>query len=116
MITTTNATTTLRTAATAAAILLSASLLALPAAAHASTQLALDKGCMNCHGNPIRQHVPNFEQLASHAAKYRDQPGADQKLADKLRGHELFGNVTGHETLTPESALTLARWIIGGAK
>ena len=114
MITTTNAT-TLRTAATAAAILLSASLLALPAA-HASTQLALDKGCMNCHGNPIRQHVPNFEQLASHAAKYRDQHGADQKLADKLREHELFGNVTGHETLTPESALALARWIIGGAK
>ena len=113
MITTTNAT-TLRTAATAA-VLLSASLLALPAA-HASTQLALDKGCMNCHGNPIRQHVPNFEQLASHAAKYRDQPGADQKLADKLRAHELFGNVTGHETLTPESALALARWIIGGAK
>lgn len=113
MITTTNAT-TLRTAATAA-VLLSASLLALPAA-HASTQLALDKGCMNCHGNPIRQHVPTFEQLASHAAKYRDQPGADQKLADKLRAHELFGNVTGHETLTPESALALARWIIGGAK
>lgn len=113
MITTTNAT-TLRTAATAA-VLLSASLLALPAA-HASTELALDKGCMNCHGNPIRQHVPNFEQLASHAAKYRDQHGADQKLADKLRAHELFGNVTGHETLTPESALTLARWIIGGAK
>lgn len=113
MITTTNAT-TLRTAATAA-VLLSASLLALPAA-HASIQLALDKGCMNCHGNPIRQHVPNFEQLASHAAKYRDQPGADQKLADKLRAHELFGNVTGHETLTPESALALARWIIGGAK
>ena len=114
MITTNNAT-TLRTAATAA-VLLSASLLALPATAHASTQLALDKGCMNCHGNPIRQHVPNFEQLASHAAKYRDQPGADQKLADKLRAHELFGNVTGHETLTPESALALARWIIGGAK
>lgn len=112
--TTTNATT--RAATTAAIILLSASLLALPATTHASTQLAMDKGCMNCHGNPIRQHVPNFEHLASHSAKYRDQPGADQKLADKLREHELFGNVTAHETLTPEAALALARWIIGGAK
>lgn len=113
---TTNNATTARTATTAAIILLSASLLALPATTHASTQLALDKGCMNCHGNPIRQHVPNFEHLVSHAAKYRDQPGADQKLADKLREHELFGNVTAHETLTPEAALALARWIIGGAK
>ena len=41
---------------------------------------------------------------------------ADYCTDDKLREHELFGNVTGHETLTPESALALARWIIGGAK
>jgi cytochrome c551/c552 len=91
----------------------------LASTAHASSQLALEKGCMNCHGTSAataRKHTPSFEHLAAEQASRQGQPGADQKLADELREHKFFGNVTAHETLTPEAALALSRWIMGGAK
>lgn len=90
----------------------------LSSPAKADSQLATEKGCMNCHGTAAaaRKHMPSFTQLAAEQARYQSQVGADQKLADKLREHKLFGGISAHETLSPESALALARWVIGGAK
>jgi cytochrome c551/c552 len=82
----------------------------------ASAQLALDKGCMTCHGNPPKKNTPSFQALAAQLAPYKNQPGADQKLADKLREHHVFGSIRAHENLTPESSLALVRWIIQGAQ
>ena len=82
----------------------------------ANSQLALDKGCMTCHGTPPKKNTPSFQTLAVQFAAYKNQPGADQKLADKLREHHVFGSIRAHETLTPESALALVRWIIQGAQ
>lgn len=90
--------------------------LALAPAAQASGQLALDKGCMLCHGNPLQNRAPTFAQLATNYARYTDDPGADVRLAEKLRAHHLLGSIRAHETLTPDSALTLVRWIIHGAQ
>lgn len=55
-------------------------------------------------------------QVASDYAKYQSQPGADQRRADALRTHHVFGGIRAHETLTPDSALALVRWLIAGAK
>lgn len=105
-----------RTAALGCALLVSA----LAGTAQADSHLAMEKGCMNCHGSTAaasaRPHMPSFEHLAAEQARHKGQPGADQNLADELREHHRVGSVTAHETLSPESALALARWIIGGAK
>ncbi len=90
-------------------------LLALAPAAQASSQLALDKGCMGCHGNPPQKKAPTFAQLATDYARYANDPGADVRLAEKLRARHVFGSIRAHETLTPDSALALVRWIIHGA-
>lgn len=87
----------------------------LAPSAQASSLLALDKGCMSCHGNTPQKKAPTFAQLATAYGKYKDQPGADVRLADELRAQHVFGGIRAHETLTPDSALTLVRWIIQGA-
>jgi len=45
--------------------------------AQATAQMALDKGCYSCHGNPPRKNVPSFDQLAADYAKYRGVPSAE---------------------------------------
>ena len=84
--------------------------------AQASTQLALDKGCFACHGDPPRKNAPTFEQLAKDFARFQGQPEQEIKLADKLREGHVFGGIQAHENLTPESALALVRWVIQGAR
>jgi cytochrome c551/c552 len=84
--------------------------------AHASALLALEKGCMSCHGTPPKKNAPDFATLAKQLAPYRGQAGADVKLADKLREHHVFGGIKAHENLSEASALTLVRWVIDGAQ
>lgn len=84
--------------------------------AQASSQLALDKGCYNCHGEPPRRNTPGMAQLASDYARYRGQVDAPQRLADKLREGSLFAHIAAHERLSQEECITLMRWIIEGAK
>ncbi|MDO9165292.1 MAG: hypothetical protein Q7U13_04225 [Rhodoferax sp.] len=89
----------------------------LPASnAQASAQLALDKGCYSCHGNPPKKNAPTFEQLAASYAQYQGQSDAAVRLASKLHEGYVFGGINAHERLTQESALALVRWIIDGAK
>lgn len=90
--------------------------LLLASNAQASAQLALDKGCYSCHGNPPKENAPTFEQLAASYAQYQGQSDAAVRLASKLHEGYVFGGINAHERLTQESALTLVRWIIEGAK
>lgn len=87
-----------------------------PLPAQASPQLALDKGCYSCHGEPPRRNVPSMAQLAADYARYRGQADAPRELADKLRAGGLFAHIAAHERLSPEDCETLMRWIIEGAK
>lgn len=87
--------------------------LTLPA--QASSQLALDKGCYSCHGEPPRRNTPSFAALAADYAKYRGQTDAARRLADKLRAGSLFGHVAAHERMSQEECEALMRWVIDGA-
>jgi len=96
-------------------------LAALPAAAAPSDahladgQLAVDKGCYNCHGTPPRGKAPTFPRLAADYARQRNDPAAQARLADRLRDGSIFGHVDAHERLTPEEARRLVRWLADGA-
>ena len=46
-----------------------------------SAQLALDKGCFACHGEPPRKNSPTFDQLAKDFARYQGQP--EQELVPR---------------------------------
>jgi cytochrome c len=85
-------------------------------AAHGSSQLALDKGCFSCHGDPPKKNAPTFDQLAKDFARYQGQPEQETKLADKLREGHIFGGIQAHENLSADSARALVRWIIEGAR
>lgn len=82
----------------------------------ASSQLALDKGCYSCHGEPPRRSAPSMAQLATDYARYRGQADAPRRLADKLREGGLFAHIAAHERISPEECEALMRWIIDGAK
>jgi cytochrome c len=85
-------------------------------AAQASAQLATDKGCYSCHGEPPRRGAPGMAQLAADYARYRGQADAPRRLTDKLREGGLFGHIAAHERLSQEECEALMRWIIEGAK
>ncbi len=89
--------------------------LLLPAPAHASSQLALDKGCYTCHGNPPRKSAPTFAQLASRYEKHRGNTSAENVVAEKLRQGSFLGHIDAHERLSQDDARRLIRWIIEGA-
>ena len=84
--------------------------------AWASAELALEQGCFSCHGNPPRGKAPTFPELANKHARYQSEPGAEAKLADKLRKAPLFGGIDAHQRLSQEDAKVLLRWIIQGAR
>lgn len=90
--------------------------LLLPVMAQANELLALDKGCVSCHGNAKNTGLPTFEQLAAKYAKYQGQTGSAAKLATELRQGRLLVGITAHQQLTQENATVLIRWIIDGAK
>lgn len=82
----------------------------------ASRQLAADLGCYNCHGNPPKKKAPGFAELAARYAAVRNDPGARQQLADKLRDGSIFSHIDAHERLSPEVAGQLILWISEGAR
>ena len=92
------------------------SILGMPLAVRASSQLANDMGCYNCHGAYPRGGAPSFEQLAARFAARRGDAAAQQRLADKFRTGELLEHVDAHERISPETALLLIRWLAEGAK
>ena len=95
-------------------LVLGLALTALPAMA--SMNLALDKGCLSCHGTPPRGKAPTFAQLAQTYAKYRGQEDQMLRLAERLREHHLFGGVPAHERLSTEEAGCFVRWLVDGGR
>lgn len=97
------------------AFLLGILILLLHEPAMANAQLALDKGCFNCHGEPPRRNMPSFAQLAADYAKVRSDPAKQAKLAEKLRNGSILKHVDAHERLSEADATRLVRWIADGA-
>lgn len=88
----------------------------LPAlSAQADMQLAYDRGCYNCHGDPPKKKAPTFAKLAADYARYRDDAGEQARLAEKLRTGSIFGHIDAHERLSADDAARLVRWIAQGA-
>ncbi|MEW6694353.1 MAG: c-type cytochrome [Pseudomonadota bacterium] len=82
--------------------------------ARADANLALDKGCMNCHGNPPRGKAPTLATLAQRYAALDEQ--ALERKARALIEHSLIGGIPAHEKLTLEESQRLVRWIAAGAR
>lgn len=86
--------------------------MALPASA--SLNLALDKGCLNCHGTPPRGNSPTLTRIAAHYASAKGNEAEIARLSAHLREHHLFGGVPAHERLTAEEAERFVRWLVDG--
>lgn len=99
-----------------AAWLLALAASALPLVAHASMTLALDKGCLNCHGTPPRGKAPTMGELAARYASARGNEAEIARLSTHLREHHLFGGVPAHERLSAEEAERFVRWLVDGGR
>lgn len=87
---------------------------AFPLAAQASMNLALDKGCLSCHGTPPRGKAPTIADLANRFATAKGNEAEMTKLSERLREHHLFGGVPAHERLSAEEAERFVRWLVDG--
>lgn len=90
--------------------------LLLSGPASASSQLALDKGCYKCHGNPPKKNAPTFAELTERYARLRNNAGAESALIEKLRQGTFFGHIDAHERLSQKDAQQLIRWIMKGGR
>lgn len=89
---------------------------ALPLAAQASMNLALEKGCLGCHGTPARGKAPTMAELATRYAAAQGNETEIARLTAHLREHHLFGGVPAHERLSKDEAERFVRWLVGGAR
>jgi len=94
---------------------LSAALLSLGLAAPAFADLALatSKNCMSCHAVERKVLGPSFKDVA---AKYKDDKGAVDTLANKIRkgGSGVWGPVPmpANNQVSEADAKKLAGWIL----
>lgn len=105
----------LRTAGLAAALACALVSAHAQSGAPGGAQLAADKGCYNCHGDPPKKKAPTFAALSKDYAQYRGQPEQETALAEKLRTGSFFGHIDAHERLSADTAQALVRWIISGS-
>lgn len=82
--------------------------------AWASANLALEKGCMTCHGEPPRGKTPSFASIASGYARYQGQEDQIKRLSLELCQRHLFGGVAAHERMNPAQAEVFVRWLVDG--
>ena len=108
----------MKTGQFAAALALGVVLPLQAAAAEGGAQLAADRGCYNCHGEPARRNVPSFRELVARYAVYagRPDPATEQKLVDRMHHGSLFAHVAAHERLSEEDARALIRWLVEGGR
>jgi cytochrome c len=95
-------------------LLLAVACTALPAAA--SMNLALDRGCLSCHGTPARGKAPTVAALAARYASAQGHEAEIARLSAHLREHHLFGGVPAHERLSAEEAERFVRWLVDGGR
>jgi cytochrome c551/c552 len=88
----------------------------VPGAAFGSMNLALDKGCLSCHGTPPRGKAPSIAELATRFAPAKGNEADITKLSERLREHHLFGGVPAHERLSAEEADRFVRWLVDGGR
>ena len=86
----------------------------LPLAASASMNLALEQGCLNCHGTPPRGKAPTMDELATRYATAQGNEASIARLSADLRKQHLFGGVADHERLSAEEADRFVRWLADG--
>ena len=91
------------------------SLLSWPLSCAATPALALEMGCYNCHGAPVRGDAPSFERLAAHYAPRRGNAAAEQHVVEELLRTKTLQHITPHERLSPETARQLVHWLFDGA-
>lgn len=100
---------TLKRAVCLASLLLSGSALA----ADAGLALAQKSGCLNCHAVDRKVIGPAYKDVA---ARYRGQPGIEDKLVAKVKNGG--GGVWGTMPMPPNSQVsdadlhTLVKWIL----
>lgn len=82
----------------------------------ASMNMALDKGCLSCHGTPPRGKAPTMAELATRFAAAQGNEAEIAKLSARLREHHLFGGVPAHERLSAEEAERFVRWLVDGGR
>lgn len=103
-----------RTHTAAWLLALSAGALTLPA--QASMTLALDKGCLSCHGTPPRGKAPTMGELAARYSSTQGNEAEIARLSTHLREHHLFGGVPAHERLSAAEAERFVRWLVDGGR
>lgn len=84
--------------------------------AAASMNLALDKGCLSCHGTGARGKAPTMAVLAARYASAKGNEAEIARLSAHLREHHLFGGVPAHERLSGEEAEHFVRWLVDGGR
>ncbi|MGL4766905.1 MAG: c-type cytochrome [Formosimonas sp.] len=86
----------------------------LASAAHANPQLAKANNCFACHSLDKKIIGPSFHDIAQ---KYANQPGVENKLADKIRRGSV--GVWGSVPMQPMPQIsdadlkTLVQWMLG---
>ena len=84
---------------------------ALPA--YAQEELAKKHNCLACHATDKKLVGPSYKEVA---AKYRSDPGAQAKLADKVKkgGQGVWGQVPmPPNTQVPDTDINaLVKWIL----
>jgi len=84
---------------------------ALPA--YAQEELAKKHNCLACHATDKKLVGPSYKEVA---AKYRNDPGAQAKLADKVKkgGQGVWGQVPmPPNTQVPDADIkALVKWIM----
>ena len=98
-----------------ASALIGLSLLAAPAGAQASPELAVQMGCSNCHGAHRRGDAPDFKHLSEKLAKRKGEPAAVEKFVEHWRAGEFMEHISVHERTSPETAKVLIQWLVEGA-
>lgn len=78
-------------------------------------QLAAERGCYNCHGQPPRRNIPSFTEISRGYAALRAKPGAEQQARDRMHHGGLFSHVAAHERLTEAEATLLVHWLFSCA-
>lgn len=86
--------------------------LAAPLPSQAGSALAVEMGCYNCHGQPLRADAPSFERLATRFEKRRGDAAAEQHAFGEFRS----AGVQLHERISDETARQLVHWLFEGGK
>lgn len=82
--------------------------------AQTARQMAVDRGCYNCHGEPPRRNVRSFAQIAAAYVSLRGKANAEKDAVERMHHGSLFSHIAAHERLSDEDAAALVHWLFQG--